>query len=93
MIYPAMMSIQALYNESDKDNRVWLNYWIIFGIITAVDPFLSLIDYILPIISFQMIKIVILVAMMWPFDYNVETDLVISMYGATIVLIKLRILL
>jgi hypothetical protein len=64
MIYPAMMSILALYSESDKDDRVWLNYWIIFGIISAVDPFLSLIDFILPIISFQMIKMVVLIAMM-----------------------------
>lgn len=90
MVYPAMMSILALKSESDKDDRVWLNYWIIFGIITAVDPILSMIDFILPIISYQMIKIVLLVVMMWPFDYTVEADHVISMYGATIVYIKLR---
>lgn len=90
MVYPAMMSILALKSESDKDDRVWLNYWIIFGIITAVDPILSMIDFILPIISYQMIKIVLLIAMMWPFDYSLEADHVNSMYGATIVYIKLR---
>ena len=38
--YPAFKSIQALETaEDEEDDKIWLSYWVIFGVITIVDQF------------------------------------------------------
>ena len=40
VIYPAYKSIQALETkDTDDDDKYWLTYWIIFGLITLGDEF------------------------------------------------------
>ena len=38
VIYPAIESIRALQTEDDEnDDKQWLSYWIIFGVLTLAD--------------------------------------------------------
>lgn len=40
VVYPAVKSIQALEtNDTEDDDKVWLTYWIMFGIFSLLDEF------------------------------------------------------
>lgn len=39
VVYPATKSIQALESSGDDDDKVWLTYWIMFGIFSLLDEF------------------------------------------------------
>ena len=41
VIYPAFMSVRALESKDDEeDDKQWLSYWLIFGVLTLADQFL-----------------------------------------------------
>jgi len=39
VIYPSMKSILAIHSETDADDKVWLTYWMVFGVFVAIETF------------------------------------------------------
>ncbi len=35
--YPAFMSFVALESEGTDDDKLWLTYWVVFGLFTILD--------------------------------------------------------
>ena len=48
VLYPALLSIRAIQSEDDEDDKVWLSYWMIFGIYTVLETFFGFIFYFIP---------------------------------------------
>lgn len=48
VLYPSYKSFKALESkETDEDDKIWLTYWCVFGILTLLDEFLGfLLNYI-----------------------------------------------
>merc|ERR1740130_1062815 len=40
-VFPAYQSFKALEAESDRDERVWLTYWVVYSCFTIVEGFLE----------------------------------------------------
>ena len=49
IFYPGYMSLKSLQNENERDNKMWLTYWIIFSIFTIFDILFKYILFFLPI--------------------------------------------
>ena len=65
VIYPAYKSIEALESkDTDDDDKYWLTYWIIFGLITLGDQFFWFILELIPYYSW--IRFGLFVAMFSP---------------------------
>ena len=41
MVYPLIRSVIALETEDKNDDKQWLTYWSIYGIMTLIDEFTS----------------------------------------------------
>ena len=42
VVYPGVQSIKALESKNnDEDDKVWLTYWVVFGIFTLLDEWLG----------------------------------------------------
>lgn len=48
VLYPALHSIRAIESEDDKDDKIWLSYWMIFGIFNVLETFFGFIFWIIP---------------------------------------------
>ena len=49
VLYPAVHSIRAIEsNDSGKDDKIWLTYWMVFGAFTVVETFFGFIFYFIP---------------------------------------------
>ena len=35
--YPAFMSFVALESEGEDDDKLWLTYWVVFGVFSIAD--------------------------------------------------------
>jgi hypothetical protein len=78
VLYPSMKSIQALEtNDTDDDDKVWLTYWIIFGMASLLDEFGGIILSIIPMYYF--VKLGFFVYLMHP-----KTDGARFVYGMII---------
>ena len=48
VLYPALHSIRAIESANKKDDKVWLTYWMIFGLFNVVETFFGFIFYFIP---------------------------------------------
>ena len=48
VLYPAMHSIRAIESPEEDDDKVWLTYWMIFGILNVAETFFGFIFWIIP---------------------------------------------
>lgn len=65
VVYPAFKSIRALETkDTDDDDKVWLTYWVVFGVATLVDEFGFFILNIIPFYNY--IKLLFFVWLMAP---------------------------
>ena len=66
VVYPALMTLQALETPSSEDDKMWLTYWLCFSIFMILDKLIEKF-YFKKIIPFYFfIKIGILVFLMHP---------------------------
>jgi receptor expression-enhancing protein 5/6 len=55
VVYPAVQSIKAIESHEKEDDKEWLTYWIIFGLITLIDDLFGWILAFIP--YYSLIKI------------------------------------
>lgn len=48
VLYPAVHSIRAIESETDEDDKVWLTYWMVFGVFNVLETFFGFIFYFIP---------------------------------------------
>ena len=48
VLYPALHSIRAIESPDDEDDKIWLTYWMVFGVFTVAETFFGFIFYIIP---------------------------------------------
>lgn len=48
VIYPALLSIRAIESNGKDDDKTWLTYWMIFGLLHVAETFLAFIFYFIP---------------------------------------------
>ena len=48
VLYPAVHSIRAIETDGKDDDKVWLTYWMVFGLFTTAETFFGFVFYIIP---------------------------------------------
>ena len=48
VLYPAVHSIRAIETVDDEDDKIWLTYWMIFGLFTTLETFFGFVFYFIP---------------------------------------------
>lgn len=48
VLYPAVHSIRAIESPDEEDDKVWLTYWMVFGLFTTLETFFGFIFYFIP---------------------------------------------
>ena len=48
VLYPAVHSIRAIESESEDDDKVWLSYWMVFGVLNVLETFFGFIFWLIP---------------------------------------------
>ncbi len=48
VVYPGLMSIRAIESEQKQDDKYWLTYWMIFGLMNVAETFLPFVFYFVP---------------------------------------------
>ena len=48
VLYPAVHSIRAIESPAKDDDKVWLTYWMVFGIFNVAETFFGFVFYFIP---------------------------------------------
>jgi len=48
VLYPAVLSIRAIESSDDSDDKVWLTYWMVFGVFNVLETFFGFIFWFIP---------------------------------------------
>ena len=48
VLYPALHSIRAIESEDEDDDKVWLTYWMVFGVFNVIETFFGFIFWFIP---------------------------------------------
>jgi receptor expression-enhancing protein 5/6 len=48
VLYPAVHSIRAIESEDEDDDKVWLTYWMVFGVFNVIETFFGVIFWFIP---------------------------------------------
>lgn len=48
VLYPAVHSIRAIESPDEEDDKIWLTYWMVFGLFTVAETFLGFVFYFIP---------------------------------------------
>jgi len=48
VLYPAVHSIRAVESPDEEDDKVWLTYWMVFGLFNTAETFFGFIFYFIP---------------------------------------------
>lgn len=70
VIYPGLLSIRAINSKANKDDKTWLTYWLIFGVLNVAETFLGFVFYFIPYWSWLRIGLFI-----WLLQFNGSRDL------------------
>ena len=65
VIYPGILSIRAINSKIKNDDKTWLTYWLIFGLLHVAETFLGFIFYFIPYWSWVRIGIFV-----WLLQFN-----------------------
>lgn len=65
MLYPAVHSIRAIESsDGGDDDKIWLTYWMVFGIFTVAETFFGFIFYFIP--YWDWIRLVLFIWLLLP---------------------------
>ena len=64
VLYPAVLSINAIESPSEEDDKIWLTYWMVFGIFTTLETFFGFVFYFVP--YWEWIRLAIFVWLLLP---------------------------
>ena len=62
--YPCFMSFLAIESEGEDDDKQWLTYWVVFGILNIIDQFAGVILSFIPFYFF--LKLCFMIFLMHP---------------------------
>ena len=48
VLYPAIHSIRAIESPDEEDDKVWLTYWMVFGLFNVAETFFGFVFYFIP---------------------------------------------
>uniref|UniRef100_A0A7S3I5I5 Receptor expression-enhancing protein n=1 Tax=Favella ehrenbergii TaxID=182087 RepID=A0A7S3I5I5_9SPIT len=48
VLYPAIHSIRAIESDGKDDDKVWLTYWMVFGLFNVAETFFGFVFYFIP---------------------------------------------
>ena len=48
VLFPAVHSIRAIESEGKDDDKVWLTYWMVFGVFNVIETFFGFIFWFIP---------------------------------------------
>merc|ERR1711934_124016 len=48
VLYPAVHSIRAIESPDEDDDKVWLTYWMVFGVLNVLETFFGFIFWFIP---------------------------------------------
>ncbi len=48
VLYPAVHSIRAIESPDDEDDKIWLTYWMVFGLFNVAETFFGFVFYFIP---------------------------------------------
>ena len=48
VLYPAVHSIRAIESPGEEDDKIWLTYWMIFGVLNVAETFFGFVFWIIP---------------------------------------------
>jgi len=48
VLYPAVHSIRAIESSEEEDDKVWLTYWMVFGVLNVLETFFGFVFWIIP---------------------------------------------
>lgn len=48
VLYPALLSIRAIESADEEDDKVWLTYWMVFGLFNVAETFFGFIFWFIP---------------------------------------------
>ena len=48
VLYPAVHSIRAIESPDEDDDKKWLSYWMVFGLLNVLETFFGFIFWIIP---------------------------------------------
>ena len=48
VIYPGLLSIRAIESATKDDDKVWLTYWMVVGLLNVAETFLGFIFWFIP---------------------------------------------
>ena len=71
VLYPAVHSIRAIESPEEDDDKVWLTYWMVFGVLTVAETFLGFIFYFIP--YWGWIRLVLFIWLLMPQTKGSET--------------------
>ena len=52
VVYPGLLSIRAIESPNKDDDKHWLTYWLVFGLLNVSETFLFFIFYYIPYWNF-----------------------------------------
>ena len=52
VVYPGLLSIRAIESPNKDDDKYWLTYWMVFGLLNVSETFLFFIFYYIPYWNF-----------------------------------------
>ena len=70
VIYPGLLSIRAINSKANKDDKTWLTYWLIFGLLNVAETFLGFVFYFIPYWTWLRIGLFV-----WLLQFNGSRDL------------------
>ena len=71
VVYPATQSIKAIESHDTHDDKDWLTYWIIFGLLTLIDDVFGWILAFIP--YYSTIKILFFLYLFIPYFHGAHT--------------------
>ena len=48
VLYPTVHSIRAIESPAKDDDKIWLTYWMVFGLFNALETFFGFVFYFIP---------------------------------------------
>ena len=71
VLYPAVHSIRAIESPEEDDDKVWLTYWMVFGVLNVLETFVPFIFWFIP--YWGWLRLVLFVWLLTPQFKGAET--------------------
>ena len=64
VLFPAVHSIRAIESEGKDDDKIWLTYWMVFGVFNVAETFFGFVFYFIP--YWEWIRLVLFIWLLVP---------------------------